>query len=120
MTDLIGTWRCDDGGTYYITATEDQVFWFGEHPTGRFANVFVGRARLDSTLEGVWFDVPKGRTTAYGRDMLLREESPGRLHRVTGDGFGGSVWVRDDLAGLASSAFRQAGFQGTGPENRTG
>lgn len=88
---LNGTFRGNDGGTYYIRQVGSDVWWFGrsadQPPT--FANVFKG-VRNGNTITGAWSDVPLGRTRGAGT-MTLNVVNNADLRRtaVTG-GFGGS------------------------------
>lgn len=115
---------CDDGGVYYVRFIGDQVFWFGEHPAGGFANIFFGRM-TGSDITGQWFDIPKGRTTSRGTIGVRLDRGSNILTRtaVTG-GFGGARWT-PFITGLhsgrvAGRGFRPAGFEATGSADLTG
>jgi len=94
--DLTGRWSCNDGGTYYLRQTGEQVYWYGEAADVRpaWSNVFSGRIN-DGHITGIWTDVPKGRTAASGRLQLVIEKNGSTLRIVnkTG-GFDGSRWTR--------------------------
>lgn len=95
--DLTGTWKGDDGGTYYLRQVGNQLFWYGERSTANpaWSNVFTGRVQGDR-VRGEWADVPKGRTMNEGRLDLSIERRGNELvaERKTG-GFGGSRWTRE-------------------------
>ncbi|WP_435333371.1 hypothetical protein [Haloarchaeobius sp. TZWWS8] len=101
---ITGTWRGDDGGTYYIRQMRTNinefgpnsatVVWFGERDLD-WSNVFWGRLQEgERTISGTWVDVPKGRATGRGT-LELEIQSDVTLNRtgVTG-GFGGRRWNR--------------------------
>ncbi|PGM15572.1 hypothetical protein [Bacillus thuringiensis] len=101
--DLTGTWKCDDGGLYYIRqvpmGTDVMIFWAGLSQQGvgdYFSNVFIGILQRTGIIDhGRWVDVPYGNARSFG-DMTLRVEDNGKKLRAiekTG-GFGGSVWTR--------------------------
>jgi hypothetical protein len=86
MVGLTGYWLADDGCQYYLSQEGAQVWWAGLDNHGwlhdglQVSNVFVGwipqRAHLpghavvDDTLEGEWFDVPRGPAMSSGRVTL--------------------------------------------------
>ncbi|NEO16942.1 MULTISPECIES: hypothetical protein [unclassified Moorena] len=92
---LTGTWRANDGGTYYIRQVGNELWWYGQSSNnGRsFSNVFHGYIGQNE-VAGNWADVPRGRTRGSG-EMVVRIDSNRRLTAVrrTG-GFSGSVWTR--------------------------
>jgi hypothetical protein len=119
-----GTYQCDDGGLYYVREIGTEVFWFGEHTGGGFANVFRG-AKSGPNISGRWFDVPKGLAASSGDISLFVSASDDSRMRVSATGgFGGSRWDPYKpyvLPGLRSpAAFRTAGFQSTGLGDLTG
>ena len=96
FADLSGTWRCDDGGTYYIRQVGNSIYMFGERAAEnpQWSNVYRGKVAGDM-VTGNWMDVPKGRTSNTG-SLTLKIASDNTLSVVqkTG-GFGGSKWTRD-------------------------
>lgn len=85
--DFNGKWFGDDGATYYVRHTGDEVYWFnegGQPQPGRTA-VFSGRVR-GQMIFGSWIDVPKGSTAARGELHLAIRENGNVLEvtRVTG------------------------------------
>jgi hypothetical protein len=92
-TNMNGTYRANDGGTYYIRQVGNTVWWLGvSADDGRhFTNVFKGTKNGDSIV-GEWADVPRGAVRSSG--VLHLQGSPGSFRRVhvTG-GFGGSQWT---------------------------
>lgn len=95
-SDLTGTWKCNDGGTYYVRQAGDQIFWYGElapnNPT--WANVFHGTLS-SGEIRGVWADVPKGGVLGIG-SMVLKVESNDHFYATSysGSSFGGSDWKK--------------------------
>ncbi len=98
LADLTGTWKADDGGTYYLREMNGMVHWYGEESSRnpRWANVFHGKIRR-GRISGMWMDVPKGRTMGNGQLELRIRDNGNELIAVrkTG-GFGGSRWTRLD------------------------
>jgi len=94
--DLTGTWRSDDGGTYYLREMNNTLHWYGEESATnpRWANVFQGRIR-GRQVRGTWMDVPKGRTRGHGQLVLAVRPNGMSMDvvRKTG-GFGSSHWTR--------------------------
>lgn len=104
--DLTGTWRGNDGGSYYVTQVlgSNEVAWYAEHPTARpqvstrfsrepaqgWANVFFGE-RTGRNIQGMWADIPRGSENSAGH-LELEVISPRLLHivRATG-GYGGTT-----------------------------
>lgn len=107
--NLTGTWRGDDGGTYWIRQVGTCIWWSGfsgpvDTPTmGRnFSNVLAGSIVLLSSrpyISGYWADVPRGSILSSGTLLLeIRTYSSGKPSRLfkrryTG-GFGGSSWTQ--------------------------
>lgn len=94
--DLTGTWQGNDGGTYYLRQTDEQLHWYGEQSVSepRWANVFHGSIRGDR-ISGDWLDVPKGRTLGEGKLTLVVRNNGQVLERLReSGGFGGSRWTR--------------------------
>jgi len=94
--DLTGRWSCDDGGTYYLRQSGQDLFWYGKAEGERpaWTNVFHGRIH-QGRITGTWADVPKGRARNAGK-LELRLSPNGRILKAvqkTG-GFGGSRWSR--------------------------
>ncbi|NJP12340.1 MAG: hypothetical protein HC866_25105 [Leptolyngbyaceae cyanobacterium RU_5_1] len=93
-TALTGTWKANDGATYYVRQIGDQLWWYGEqNPTQpNFSNVFVGTIS-GITITGNWRDVPKGGANSSG-SLKLKIVNFSRLEKITGSNFSGSVWTR--------------------------
>jgi hypothetical protein len=95
-----GTWRANDGATYYIRQIGSAVYWTGlsgtpNTPTfgSSFTNVFTGTWYRDGTIRGKWADVPRGQILGSGT-LILRVQPSGALTKIseTGTGFGASSW----------------------------
>lgn len=94
--DLTGRWSCNDGGTYYLRQTGEQVHWYGEAANVRpaWSNIFSGRVH-EGHIKGRWTDVPKGRTAASGDLELVIEKNGHTLRAIhKTEGFKGSRWTR--------------------------
>lgn len=97
---VTGTWRADDGGTYYIRQLHHDVFqndtvvWFGEE-AGTFTNVFWGTRNGDRKISGMWADVPKEGARNAGT-LELEFQNDGTLRKTDQSGaiFGGQRWQR--------------------------
>lgn len=98
-TDFNGRWFGDDGATYYVRHTGDEIYWFNEGgpQEPRRTSIFNGRMRGQMIL-GSWIDVPKGTTSARGELHLAVREGGNVLEvtRVTG--------------GFAATRITRAGF----------
>lgn len=123
---LTGTFRCNDGGLYYVRELGDEIWWFGEHRGRSFANVFRGQ-RSAGSFSGRWFDVPKGRAKSSGSIDLNVASGDGGFSRATATGgFGGSQWqFHVELPFPFSTlrapwSFQVAGFEGSGASDLTG
>lgn len=82
-----GKWFGDDGATYYVRHTGDEIYWFNEGGAQepRRTAIFTGRIR-GQMIYGSWVDVPKGSTAARGELHLAIRENGNVLEvtRVTG------------------------------------
>lgn len=115
--DLTGVWKGNDGGTYYIRQSGDQIWWFGQG--SNFGNVFRGQlASGNSQITGQWADVPIGQALGSGSislvivnpNKLRREENPGN--------FTGTDWTREGSSGSSSSD--SGGGGGNSDNNNSG
>lgn len=101
FADLTGVWHADDGGTYYLRQSGNQLDWFGEQaPTNpRWSNIFHAKVMGDH-IKGEWLDVPKGDTRGKGY-LSLSIEGNGNVLKATSKsgGFGGSKWTREGYTG---------------------
>ncbi len=95
--DMTGTWRADDGGTYYVRQVGDEIWWLGQSADGSksWANVYHG-VRNGTTVTGTWADVPRGAKRSSGLlNLLVSDTGSGvsgwRTRRMTG-GFSGMSW----------------------------
>lgn len=105
--DITGTWRGDDGGSYYVTQVpgSNEVAWYAEHSTARplvpmrppqpaqgWANVFLGE-RSGRRMMGMWADVPRGSANSAGHlQLVVTSPRLMRIVRATG-GYGGrTLW----------------------------
>lgn len=95
ISNFTGTWRCTDGGIYFIRQTGDELWWYGQSPDGgkSWANVFHGRIH-ENQIIGKWADVPRGKTLNSGK-ISLEVVGSNKLRAVhrTG-GFSGNEWIR--------------------------
>jgi hypothetical protein len=105
--NLTGTWKANDGGTYYIRNIGNDVWWLGisSNDDGKaFSNVLKGQIHINNkTITANWSDIPRGINGYYGK-LNLAIDSNTRLHKVnetnynkSGDPsccFGASKWQR--------------------------
>lgn len=95
---MSGTWKANDGGTYYVRQSGNEIWWLGMSKDGgkTFTNVFHG-TRSGNTVTGRWSDVPKGGAVSGGAMTLTVFGTNGVLGwkraSATG-GFGGSNWFK--------------------------
>ncbi|MEB3343971.1 hypothetical protein U6A24_00785 [Aquimarina gracilis] len=93
VPNLSGYYYANDGGHYYVRHINNKIYWFGEHPSGIWANVFTGTIS-GKTITGDFYDVPKGRIAGSG-SLTLRVGCFGSgFTKVSGNNFGGSVWTK--------------------------
>ncbi len=93
IPNLSGYYYANDGGHYYVRHIGNQIYWFGEHPSGNWANVFKGTVE-GKTISGSFYDVPKGRIAGYGSLTLSVGCFGSGFTKLTGNNFGGSVWTK--------------------------
>lgn len=65
--DLTGVYTAKPGGTFYITQTGNNVYWYGEENSQNpfWSNIAYGTIS-GNTISLNWFDVPKGQTRNIG------------------------------------------------------
>jgi len=91
---LTGVWKANDGGTYYIRESGNEIWWFGRSRDGgkSWSNVYSG-IRNGSSITGKWADIPMGG--ARGGGIMNLEINGAELTRTNvSGGFGGSRWSR--------------------------
>ena len=116
--DLTGFYKANDNGYYYLRQVGSTVYWFGEHPNGGWANVFKGKL-TGNTLKGQYYDVPKAGAKGYGSLILQVSTSGHKIQKVSGSGFGGSVWNKASLPKTLPKV-RSAAYSGTSKSNLNG
>ena len=83
--NLTGTWKANDGGTYYIRNIGNDVWWLGisSNDDGKtFSNVLKGQIHLNNkTIAADWTDIPRGNNGYYGK-LTLAIDSNTMLHKV--------------------------------------
>ncbi|CAF3538219.1 unnamed protein product [Rotaria sp. Silwood1] len=96
--DLSGTWKCDDGGLYYIRQLGNVMWWFGTQQVAarcqpKFSNVLHGI--IDSSvINAQWCDVPLGRHRLSG-SIILEIIGVNEFKKTSCEGtFGGAIWQR--------------------------
>ncbi len=93
IENMTGYYKANDGGHYYVRHIGTNIYWFGEHPSGIWANVFKGK--LDGNIiNGQFYDVPKGKIKGYGSLKLSVNSAATKITKITGSNFGGSVWTK--------------------------
>lgn len=105
--DLNSYYSCNDGGRYYVRQMGSNVYWFGEHPSGNWANVFKGKLN-GSYLTGTFYDVPKGKMKGQG-ELELKVKNGGRTIEKLSGLFGGTVFTKKSLPRELPKA-REAGY----------
>lgn len=89
--NLSGSWRGNDGGTYVIRQTGNNLSWQGAG--GNFRNTFNGQIR-GNMITGYWQDTADSQTQNAGR-LTLRIDNNNQLTRYSHTGaFTGSLWQR--------------------------
>jgi len=83
--NLTGTWKANDGGTYYMRNIGKDVWWLGTsgNDDGKtFSNVLKGYIHQNNkTITAVWADIPRGINRYYGT-LTLSIDSDTTLHKV--------------------------------------
>lgn len=119
-TDLTGVfYSSNNGGYYYVRQIGNKVYWFGEHPNGNFANV-MSATISGNTINGKWWDVPKGRTQNKGVIKLKVSADKNTLTYVSSTGgSSGRVWKRTSLPSNLPNK-RTAQYNGSGYTSLSG
>ena len=64
---LTGHWKCNDGGNYYISQFNEEIFWLGCHPKGHWCHVAIGKLNKSSrVIDLEWGDIVCGSDRLYG------------------------------------------------------
>ena len=92
-SDLTGTWRANDGGTYNLRQIGGELWWYGRDANGGWTNVFHGQVQGDS-ISGKWADVPPGQARSAGIMVLQIQGSNHLVATERTGGFCGSDWTR--------------------------
>ncbi len=83
--NLTGTWKADEGGTYYIRNIGNDIWWLGTsgNDDGKtFSNVLKGYIHQNNkTITAVWADIPLGINRYYGT-LTISIDSNTVLHKV--------------------------------------
>ena len=91
---MTGTWKANDGGTYYVRQVGSSVWWLGESKKNGFTNLFRG-TRTGNHVTGYWADIKGGTGSGQLSFDITGTNSVGGWKRAaqTG-GFGGSIWYQ--------------------------
>ncbi len=119
LVDINGYYRGSDGGHYYVRTLGNRIFWFGEHPSGTWANVFMGTRSSTNRVTGKYYDVPKGRASGHG-DLIVQIHSGDNFTKVSGASFGGSSWTKAALPSSGLPGDRPQAFGATDITDLTG
>lgn len=111
-----GYYSCNDGGHYYIRQVGNNVYWFGEHPNGRWANVYKGTINSSGTIRGSFHDVPKGGMAGRGSLSVRVTNGGNTITKVGTSPFGGTRWTKRNRPSRLPGA-RAAGFNTNGNMN---
>ncbi|KAA1242863.1 hypothetical protein [Aquimarina sp. RZ0] len=95
FSNLTGYYKGSDRGHYYIRQIGNDIFWFGEDPSGIWANVFRG-SLSGNTLSGIFYDVPKGINTGARALTFSVNNSGTVITKIFGPGFGGNVLTKSN------------------------
>lgn len=86
-----GKYSCDDGGIYYVTVVNNEVWWFGNSNDKSWADVMHGYIS-GNEIKATWADVPCCSKMNSGTVTLLINDSESfSIKDQTGD-FAGTVW----------------------------
>jgi hypothetical protein len=84
-------WICDDGGFYFITVINNEVWWHGDGRNKGFHNVMHGTI-TGNIITGAWADVPPGSAKSSG-NIVLQIDNANSFHVTSATGgFGGKTW----------------------------
>jgi hypothetical protein len=108
VPNMSGYYKANDGGHYYVRHIGTNVYWFGEHPSGSWANIFTGK--LDGNkITGQFYDVPKGKIQGRGPLKLTVNYNSTKITKTAGSNFGGSIWTKtrrpSNLPGTRTAGF---------------
>jgi len=103
--NLTGVWNCDDGGTYYIQQSENNIWWYGEKGSDNpflenesWSNVARGEISGDLLVVS-WSNVPKGGFSGYYENnsngiLILNISSDELKTQMKTGGITGLVWKK--------------------------
>lgn len=106
---LNGYYKGNDNGHYYVRTVGNQVYWFGEHQNGNWANVFLGTL-TGNRVNGTFYDIPKGGAKGSGALVLEINTNGNAFTKISGV-FNGTIWNKMALptSGLPGNRDRQFG-----------
>jgi hypothetical protein len=91
---MSGTWKSNDGGTYYVRETGQTIWWMGESKKGGFTNVFRG-TRNGNVVTGSWADIKGGTGNGLLTLTIVGAKSVlGFKQKSSTGGFGGTNWFQ--------------------------
>ena len=96
---MTGTWKANDGGTYYVREAGTTVWWMGESKKHGFTNVFRG-TRSGNVVTGSWADIKGGTGSGLLSLTIIGTKSvQGFKQKASTGGFAGSLWYQpcDDV-----------------------
>jgi hypothetical protein len=101
LGDLSGVWNRDDGGKYYISHSQNSIWWAGLSSDGQFydglgyTNVFSGTIN-GNQISGRWVDVPRGSTSNMGSfQLVVNTDITGNITGLSLTASNSPFWVRD-------------------------
>jgi C1A family cysteine protease len=95
QVSLNGYFKGNDNGHYYVRTVGNNVYWFGEHPNGNWANVFKGTLS-GSRVTGTFYDVPKGGAQGSGALVVEINNNGNSFVKISG-AFGGTSFTKMTL-----------------------
>jgi hypothetical protein len=99
-TQITGTWKSDDQGTYIVRRVDNtMIWWMGQSADGRVVNMFRGMFDGKKTIRGSWVDIKGWQKAQDGQGTLVLEldgtdKSLSGFRKVGGTGtpFNGTRW----------------------------
>ena len=84
MQDLTGIWDCEDGGTYYLTQRQNNLYLYGSGEG--WYNVGFGIINPDSqTVVISWADIPNSSRPDHHGTAFLDASQEGKVIKKEGD-----------------------------------
>ena len=100
--EITGSWICNDGGHYYFSQFNQEIFWLGVSSNNTFCNIGVGKIDpMDGLIRAAWGDTFLSKHRIDGNIILSYDPVSDEISKVgtktngSAKGqFGGSLWKR--------------------------